>query len=163
MQIVDHGVIKLYNFGAAELLARHTGDNLKKVILKTIGKFDITASNIYSIRTDNGANIVKAVKLMSNSVENENMEVVDDEEEMMNDLELIQSEVLLDTLLELNWDDLAVLSKYSSIYNFLFDPSKCILFHFFLLSVDKRCCAHTLHLAIMDLFKIEAPQNDDCV
>jgi hypothetical protein len=42
---------------------------LKEIILKTLKKFKVNPNQVYTITTDNGANIEKAVKLIGNEIE----------------------------------------------------------------------------------------------
>lgn len=51
-----------------ELEISHTGVNLKNDIAKTLAKFDISMEQVYSFTTDNGANMVIAVKIFGESV-----------------------------------------------------------------------------------------------
>lgn len=46
-----------------------SGVYLKEIILKTLKKFKVNSNQLYTITTDNGANIVKAVKLIENEIE----------------------------------------------------------------------------------------------
>ena len=49
-----------------ELKEQHTSDYIVQQILKTLDKYNISAKNIYSFNSDNGANIVKAGKVFEN-------------------------------------------------------------------------------------------------
>lgn len=51
----------------------HSGDNLKKLVLNAVTKYGSKLENIYlyTVTTDNSSNFVKAINLMSNSVEND--------------------------------------------------------------------------------------------
>lgn len=42
---------------------------MKDIILKTLKKFKVKPNQLYTITTDNGANIVKAVQLIENEIE----------------------------------------------------------------------------------------------
>jgi len=41
-----------------------SGEYLKDIILKTLNKYKVRPGQIYTITSDNGANIIKAVKLI---------------------------------------------------------------------------------------------------
>lgn len=45
-----------------ELLARNTGVNLKNIFVQILAEFNISIAQVYSITTDNGADIVNGVK-----------------------------------------------------------------------------------------------------
>ena len=57
-----------------ELHKRHTAVNLKAEILKFFEEFNINIKQIYSITTDNGANMLKTVELM-NSTSDLNLDI----------------------------------------------------------------------------------------
>jgi len=46
-----------------------SGAYLKEIILQTLKKFKVKPNQLYTITTDNGANIVKAVQLIENEIE----------------------------------------------------------------------------------------------
>lgn len=46
-----------------------SGAYLKEIILQTLNKFKVKRNQLYTITTDNGANIVKAVQLIENEIE----------------------------------------------------------------------------------------------
>uniref|UniRef100_A0A1I8Q3X3 DUF659 domain-containing protein n=1 Tax=Stomoxys calcitrans TaxID=35570 RepID=A0A1I8Q3X3_STOCA len=49
-----------------ELKERHTGDYIKSVTLSVLEEYEIKPELIYSVTTDNGSNMLKAVQLMEN-------------------------------------------------------------------------------------------------
>lgn len=42
---------------------KHTGENLKRIILNELEKFNISPASTFSITSDNGSNMIKATKL----------------------------------------------------------------------------------------------------
>ncbi len=64
-QYVHDGKIILRTLSTYELKNRQTGATLKKMILETLGEYEISLSQVYTITTDNGANMLLAVKLLS--------------------------------------------------------------------------------------------------
>jgi len=48
-----------------------------EMVLLTLGDFEIPLDKIYSITTDNGTNILKAVRLMATEQENQKKEAED--------------------------------------------------------------------------------------
>ncbi len=64
VQFVKNGKIVLRTLSTYELNDRQTGVTLKRMILDVLKEHEINMSQVYSITTDNGANIVLAVKLL---------------------------------------------------------------------------------------------------
>ncbi|KAJ6639393.1 hypothetical protein Bhyg_12137, partial [Pseudolycoriella hygida] len=52
-----------------EMLDRPTGENLKRVIVETLAEFGILIENVYMFSVDNGANVVKSVRIIRNELE----------------------------------------------------------------------------------------------
>lgn len=118
MQIIDAGTIKIFNLCTMELTQRHTGENLKKMILKSLTKFEITADNIYTVTTDSGANVLKAVELLRPVFKQSNREAIDidepsddDDNDIMDDLPDEANKKLVNSILGLNWAELKITSK----------------------------------------------------
>lgn len=69
------------------------GSDSKKMILETLVEYEISLSQVYTITTDNGSNMLLAVKLLSEertSSTNNNLDYVEDEEDGI--LDLIESQ-----------------------------------------------------------------------
>ena len=64
-QYVNDCKVILRTLSTYELKNRQTGATLKNMILETLGEYNISLSQVYTITTDNGANILLAVKLLS--------------------------------------------------------------------------------------------------
>lgn len=67
IQYVKNGKIILRTLASKQLRDRQTGIHLKDTVCDILTEFGINLSNVYSVTTDNGANIVLAVKLMASA------------------------------------------------------------------------------------------------
>ena len=56
------GKIKLRTMAMRELFDRHTGIDLKNILLQVLADYGVSISQIYSVTTDNGADMLNAVK-----------------------------------------------------------------------------------------------------
>lgn len=65
VQRIFKNKICVYTLGMIELQNRHTAINLKAEIEKLLEEFEIKKSQIYSITTDNGRNLIKTVELLN--------------------------------------------------------------------------------------------------
>lgn len=86
LQIIRNGKILIFTLALKELDVRHTGQNLKLIILKELEKYSIFPKHIYSITSDNGSNLVAAVQ----SIGQENLDSAmnwDDYEHFDSDLD----------------------------------------------------------------------------
>ena len=77
IQFIENKKIVLRSLAVRELFDKHTGENLKNLILDVLNLFDIHLKQIYTCTTDNGTNMVKAVNLCKENVEDENAEEID--------------------------------------------------------------------------------------
>jgi hypothetical protein len=78
IQYINDGKIVLRTLAVRELFEKHTSSHLRDVILDILKEFDIGANQIYTITTDNGANMVRAVQIMMEEDDetNQNEEVL---------------------------------------------------------------------------------------
>ncbi len=65
VQFIQNDKLVLRTLSTYELKDRQTGATLKAMILDVLKQYSITLPQVYSITTDNGANILLAVKLLS--------------------------------------------------------------------------------------------------
>ena len=65
LQFIKNGKIKIRTIEMTEIRERHTFDNLKRIVKNTLNRFNLNTENVVSCTTDNGANMTKAVKLLS--------------------------------------------------------------------------------------------------
>lgn len=65
IQFIEKKGIVIYTLGVIELKKRHTAQYLKEEVEKMLEDFSIRKNQVYSITTDNGRNMLKAVKHFS--------------------------------------------------------------------------------------------------
>lgn len=82
------GEIRVRTIAMRVLKASHTGDHISNILKEILSTYGIRLSQIVSITSDNGKNIVKAVALIDayyqshkNSTSNSNSELIDDDDE----------------------------------------------------------------------------------
>lgn len=77
----------------------HTSERLKEVVMETLTEWNIDRSKVVMLVTDNGANVVKAMRLMreeaseSDAIEGEQEEDAEEEEDFVNDEDQDDSEL----------------------------------------------------------------------
>lgn len=133
VQFCNEGKIVLRNLCVKELKSRHTGEHIKKELIDVLAEFKISPSQIYSITTDNAANMVRAVQLLGEEADI-HLELDSDEEEpednTQNQEHLSQVEEEWASTLEALPNDL----QWEGV-------------------LGLRCAAHTLQLAVADVLK----------
>ncbi|CAK9294251.1 unnamed protein product [Gordionus sp. m RMFG-2023] len=65
IQYIKGNNIILSNLAMKEIKESSTSENIKRMIIETLNKFHIPLRNVYTITTDNGANLVKSIKLLN--------------------------------------------------------------------------------------------------
>lgn len=120
-----------------ELVESHTGEYLKSVIVEVLTSFQINVSQIYTVTTDNGANMVKCTNILQNELSLTNQHI----EDVFGDVEEDASESVMQSLYEA-FQDLERESLNDD--NAMFRNG---------LLVGIRCGAHTLQLAVFDAIK----------
>ncbi|GFQ82084.1 zinc finger BED domain-containing protein 4 [Trichonephila clavata] len=70
-QLIIGGRINLFTLGMTELKDKHTGIYIKNMVEKVLEKYNIDIQQIYSITTDNGANMISFVNLLGSEIEDE--------------------------------------------------------------------------------------------
>lgn len=70
-QLITDGKINLFTLGMTELKDKHTGIYIKNMVEKVLEKYNIDNQQIYSITTDNGANMISFVNLLGTEIEDE--------------------------------------------------------------------------------------------
>ncbi|CAH0389159.1 unnamed protein product [Bemisia tabaci] len=110
--------------GVSELTGRHTGENLRDVIIEVLEEYDINIKEVYTSTTDNGSNMMKVSDLLKE------MQEAQEIDEASLEVNMQMPEVLdLDFVL-LNEDEMVAAEKQS------------------LTTVP--CAAHVLQLAVED-------------
>lgn len=72
VQFVKNEKIIIKTLAMTEMTVSHTSQNLKEEILKSLENYNIKLEQVYSITSDNGRNMIKAVHLLNDNEENEN-------------------------------------------------------------------------------------------
>jgi hypothetical protein len=124
IQFIKDGSICLRTLALYEMQEKHTSDKQINVIMDVLKGYDISLRQIYSVTTDNGANMVKAVRLL---MEQEN--VAEENNEIDSDSVIIDN-VLDDIELEVEEEQEPSALATRSILR------------------GVRCAAHTLQLAV---------------
>lgn len=62
VQFILNGELKTRSIGMIQLLQSHTGKYIAEVIIKRLKEYDIDLKQIFTITTDNGANVLKMVR-----------------------------------------------------------------------------------------------------
>ena len=66
IQLTKNGKLTLRTIAMKEFTHRHTTEFIKNTLAKVLEQYEIFVSQIYTITTDNGTNMLKSVKLLSN-------------------------------------------------------------------------------------------------
>jgi hypothetical protein len=84
-QFLDNGKMEIRTLGMIELTQRHTSDYLKSEIENLLDQFGLSIKQLYSITVDNGANVVKMVKILEqeqyDSLEREDFEEINEQDD----------------------------------------------------------------------------------
>ncbi|KAF0707481.1 zinc finger BED domain-containing protein RICESLEEPER 1-like isoform X1, partial [Aphis craccivora] len=149
--------LNIKTIGMTELFNRHTSEYLKQVLINILRKYNIDNRQVFSITCDNGANIVKMVRILNDTDEVHE----DDGASSESDLDEIESPISGDTdyltesqlntvLLEggdfsdFSADDLQNEIVATMSCNEQDPLTQCV-----------RCSAHTLQLCIDNGLKVE--------
>lgn len=77
-QYTDGQQIVLRTLAVRELTEKHTGSYISSIVRRVLEEYNLTLNQIYSVTTDKGANMVKAVSLMT-EMQGEGIQGMDDE------------------------------------------------------------------------------------
>ncbi|CAG5022550.1 unnamed protein product [Parnassius apollo] len=126
IQYIREGKIVLRNVGIMELHQRNTAEFLKDCVTFMLSRFGIEIKQLYSIKTDNGANMLSMVKKIDERVREapEIFESLEDETDV-DDTDYYQN--LIDNL-QFDLVSSEIIPKVTAV----------------------RCAAHTLQLAVRD-------------
>ncbi|CAG9820729.1 unnamed protein product [Phaedon cochleariae] len=164
IQYIKNGQIVLRTLALKKITNQHTGANLKTMIMDACNSFQIGLGNIYSITTDNGSNLLKAIKIIASEIGEydviENEVDNDDQDEFSENIEIVVED---DSDMEGNSRSGAGLEFgsdaffkifYKNFQDFNNDGSSTSTLPNLRLKVTgMRCAAHTLQLAIEDTRK----------
>lgn len=173
LQYLSNGRIIIRSIGMIQLTKSHTGELIKTEIFKCLEVFGVTSEQVISFTTDNGSNMIAAVKLINKEID----AFDENERDMDTDAEDLPSNVVLtEKDLEIEVND--VLEEYHSaptddsdnavdplVLEMLDETSHYIellteLENEFATQTLKsngiRCAAHVLQLAVKDALKTKS-------
>lgn len=174
LQYIANGRVITRSIGMLLLTTSHTAELIKSEIIKCLKVFDITPDQVISITTDNGSNMLAAVKLFNNGIDENQLELSDENGEEADErpaLNCISSDRELQTEIDdalaeyrsLQIDDTAELENEqridvevldmldeSSHYLEMLQELENVFATQTLISNGIRCAAHVLQLAVKD-------------
>lgn len=173
-----NGCLKVVTLSMCELKQAHTADYLSNMLQQVLSEYEVDLSQVISITTDNGSNMLAMVKNLENKLfedsdaqveeeEEENSEIADSSVNLKNDAKMqifpddeTESEIqkVLDAKEFTDDDALNMLFDDSSVYEELVEKLVVDMrkrsgnHHLFMASI--KCAAHTLQLAVNDALKM---------
>ncbi|XP_040360142.1 uncharacterized protein LOC121048176 [Ixodes scapularis] len=132
VQYAENGRLVLQPLAMKELFDRHTGEHLRLQVKSTLSRYDLSISQVYSVTTDNGANMLKAVRLLG--------EADDESDDCSSDEEADSGEHAFGTYGLISLLDNPEVTHLPGL-----DDADLML--------GVRCAAHTLQLAVTDALK----------
>lgn len=184
-QYKSDGRLKLVTLSMRELDASHTADYLSKILVAALSEYEIELSQVISITTDNGSNMLAMVKDLENKLFGDEQETnekeIDDQEnneitaELRNDEEIQFSDEQTQSEIEKiianeDLNDQEVLNMMfdtSTMYEELLDKlvndmrARSGKHHLFMSSI--KCAAHTLQLAVNDAIKLLGKNDSNLI
>lgn len=140
IQFMVDDKINLRTLAVRELKESHTAEYLKTVIIEVLTSFEISIKQIYTVTSDNGANMVKCTDILQNELNLTNQHI----QEIFGDVDVDdESESAMNGLFEA-FKEL----ENESLANATMIQKDSLL-------VGVRCGAHTLQLAVFDAIKKE--------
>lgn len=136
IQLIVDGKIEIYTLSISEMRTSQTAQNLKEHLQEVLNEFGISKTQIFSVTTDNGRNMLKSVDLLGVYSDDDNADDNSDdgdEDEDNGDNNITQ------------YSANSVAENQDSFWENLFEE------HHQIHSV--RCAAHTLQLAIHDFLR----------
>jgi len=114
MQLIINSKICVYTLASTEIETRHTGVNLKRMILDALKRYGIEHKHIYSVTSDSGSNLLKAIRLID---ESDDFNFEEDEENKSSD------QLAIDVG-QINWDEdeqnaLGIIGNFFFFFNIL--------------------------------------------
>lgn len=152
-QYLINGVVKVRTLGMIELLKSHTAENLCTEILQILKLYDIEIPQIFTITTDNGANMVKAAILLVKEQE----KFITENEIVCHDPSNNDENVDTDEIITVDENNSTITNENNSSETQTAENIETLvqnaleLVHPILIPL--RCAAHTFQLAIHDVLK----------
>lgn len=72
VQYIKNKTVIIQTLAIKELKKSHTSEYIKAMIIEVLGEYEISLQQILTITTDNGSNMIKAVKDLNENLKNEN-------------------------------------------------------------------------------------------
>lgn len=189
IQYKHNGELKVVTLAMRELKKSHTAVYLSKILHEILAEYDIDLSQVLTITTDNGSNMLATVKEIESKlfesfessgdiVTSQNVPISHVGEMEISQLRIIEPNYDDDGLIEEDIEELLKESEFNEndAYDLLFDESTVygdlidkLVFdirketgnhHLFVTSI--KCAAHTLQLAVRDAINMlkKEEQND---
>lgn len=136
-QFIKNGKLHVRTLGVVELSRSHTAEYLKNIIMQTCNTYEIGTKQIYTVKVDNTANMLKTIKILSEE-DDDNDNNDNEDNEIIN---ITESEIA------------DVLINYNNTCNETINNEFLATSHFTVKAI--RWAAHILQLAVADLLKKE--------
>lgn len=166
VQFILNGELKVRSIGMIELLESHTGKYIAEVIIKRLKGYGIKLTQIITITTDNGANVLKMIRDMHEhlqaEIDNSNQATTNEQiEPIENDIANEDTDALIDELLN-DGTDVTDDEAYQRLFDEVeFNPVNTTLLNVMCDEIASfgvdiwnitgiNCAEHTLQLAIKD-------------
>ena len=160
IQFIENGKLTLRTIAMKDLTHRHTAEYIRNTVAEVLEQYEISASQIYTVTTDNGANMLKSVKL-SNEQLKENAFADEDSpgtSQAGSCNSDVENDVYSDEDSECEATDysafnIEILLESLAAFDFVEPTSRPIL-------RGLRCAAHTLQLTVDDALKLSSLKSD---
>ena len=160
IQLIKNGKLTLRTIAMKEI-TRHTAEYIKNAVADVLEQYEISISQIYTVTTDNGANMLKSVKLLSNEQLKENAFADEDSpgtSQAASSNSDVENDVCSDEDSEREATDssafnIEILLESLAAFDFVESTSRPMF-------RGLRCAAHTLQLAVDDALKQSSLKSD---
>ena len=161
IQLIENGKLTLRTIAMKEFTHRHTAEYIKNTVAEVLKQCGISVSQVYTVTTDNGAYMLKSLKLLSNEQLKENAFVDEDSPETSQAASSnsdVENDVYSDEDSECEATDssalnIEILLESLAAFDFVESTSRPIL-------RGLRCAAHTLQLAVDNALKQSCLKRD---
>ena len=161
IQLIKNGKLARRTIAMKELTHCHTAEYIKNTVPEVLEQYEISVSQVYTVTTDNGPNMLKSVKLLSNEQLKENAFADADSpgtsQAASSDSD-VEKDVYSDEDSECGATDssafnIEILLESLAAFDFVESTSRPIL-------RGLRCAAHTRQLAVDDALKQSSLKSD---